>query len=90
MILIVIEVKKNGQFRVVDAESEQLYGSAMTKEVLMDVLLSTRNRFQRDGGELVAIIEPEESISMQQLVDVLDICDEIGIPKNINVPSLRL
>jgi biopolymer transport protein ExbD len=90
MTLIVIEVRKDGQFRVVNAESEFLYGRATNNESLFDVLLKVKGTLQREGRNIVAIIEPEESISMQQLVDVLDICDEVGIPKNINVPSLRL
>jgi biopolymer transport protein ExbD len=90
MTLIVIEVSKNGQFRVIDAESEQLYGRVSTNESLSELLFGLRNRLQAAGREVVAIIELDEAISMQQLVDVLDICDDIGIPKNINVPSLRL
>jgi biopolymer transport protein ExbD len=88
--LLIIEILPGNEFRVTEAETEISHGVLTGLDQLASVLMGLNRHFVEIGKAAVAVIEPDDNISMQSLVDVLDTCDRLGIPKNINVPALRL
>lgn len=91
LTLFVVNIDANDQYRLTDINEEVLYGTYSGLENLETALLS-RNRSIRSNNEIpVALIQmDEEAVTMQRLVNVLDLCDTIGIAKNVNVKSFRL
>ncbi len=90
LTLIVINIDPDQVFRLSDYQTSTSWGEYHDLRILEQVLEDLKN-YLRDAGESpVALIEPHEDISMQSLIDVMDICDRLGIPKNINVKSMSL
>jgi Biopolymer transport protein ExbD/TolR len=50
-------------------------------EVLVDRLIKEHEAV---GGEIEVVIEPHPNAVMQRLVDVHDLCERLGVKKNIN------
>ena len=88
--LLIIEILPGNEFRVTEAETEISHGVITGIDQLSAMLIQLNRHFKDMNKAAVAVIEPDDNISMQSLVDVLDTCDRLGIPKNINVPALRL
>jgi len=88
--LIIISVKEDGTFSITEAETEIGHGVQSSVDELEKALSTLQSEKKADGIEIVAIISPDEGAVMQSLVDVLDVCDKLGIAKNINIPELRL
>jgi len=86
----VIKIDPNDSYRLVNFETETLLQSAEGIENLEVSLRSLTREIRSEGKSPVALIEPHDDATMQRLIDILDLCDQIGIPKNINVESFRL
>ena len=86
-MLLLVEIGEDHQFQVTEIETQLAYDEVDSLSELEELLLFIRNDKLEDGIEVAAVIHPDENATMQQLIDVLDICDRIGLPKNINVPS---
>ncbi|MEX0773934.1 MAG: biopolymer transporter ExbD [Balneolales bacterium] len=86
-ILLFLEIKEANQFEITEVETQLMYDEINGLSELEELLLSIRQEKQAEDLDVTAVIHPQEEVTMQQLVDVLDICDRIGIPKNINIPS---
>lgn len=90
MRLFVVNVDPDDEYRLSDFNTSEQYGAYSSQEELHQALVNLNEQIRQDGESPVALIEPDDSISMQRLIDVLDLFDKLGIPKNINVESLRL
>jgi len=88
--LLIIEILPGDEYRVTEAETEISHGVISGLDQLSNMLVQLNRHFKELNKAAVAVIEPDDNIAMQSLVDVLDTCDRLGIPKNINVPALRL
>lgn len=88
--LIIVSIKDNGTFGVTEAETEIGYGTLRSIRDLEETLLSLQQEKRAQGVEIIAVISPDEGSIMQSLIDVLDVCDKLGIAKNINIPELQL
>ncbi|MDZ7765860.1 MAG: biopolymer transporter ExbD [Melioribacteraceae bacterium] len=90
LTLFVINIDPDNRYRLTDFEEETLYGSFTGINNLESYLRNLRNEIINNGKSPVALIELDETVTMQRLINVLDLCDQIGIPKNVNVDSFRL
>lgn len=91
LTLFVINIDANDQYRLTDINEEVLYGR-YTGIQNLEAALRSRDRLIRSNDQIpVALIQmDEEAVTMQRLVNILDLCDAIGIAKNVNVKSFRL
>ena len=88
--MITIEVRADQTFRIVDAQQETVAGEPEGLEQLEVQLDSYADQIRQQGRTPVALIELDHTTQMQTLIDVLDLCDKLGIPKNVNEETLRL
>lgn len=88
--MIAIEVNSETSYRVTDPQSETLVGEYDWIEDLENGLNQYANRLRADGKTPVALIELSDQAQMQTFINVLDMCDKLGIPKNVNEETLRL
>jgi biopolymer transport protein ExbD len=52
-------------------------------------LVELKESYNAQQTQMVVLLEPDEDSIMQHTIDVLDICERQGIPKNINYESLQ-
>lgn len=88
--LVVVQVKEDSSYILGRAESREDMLSLPTINTLETQLISLRDEERAAGNDIVVIIEADNLSQIQWTVDVLDLCDQYGIPKNINSGSLRL
>ena len=88
--LVIVSIKEDGTYRVTEAETEIGYGVVATVQELEETLIDLQREKRVQGVEIVVIISPEDGAIMQRLVDVLDLCDKLGIAKNINIQEFHL
>ena len=88
--LIVINIEPDGIYRLSDYHTSTFWGEYPSLQMLEIVLRDLKQYFIDEGESPVALIEPHDEITMQSLIDVMDLCDRLGIPKNINVQSISL
>ncbi|WP_340106291.1 ExbD/TolR family protein [Rhodohalobacter sp. 8-1] len=89
-LVMTIEVESATKFRVSEVESERLIGVFDSVEELENGLLQYRNQIRSQGLTPLALLELSAEAKMQTFIDVLDLCDKLGIPKNVNEETLRL
>jgi len=88
--VLVVRIDRSGGFAItIPALDENISGLNGTDR-LEEAILSLRDRFAKQGQEIVVLVEPDQDSIIQRTVDVLDICQRYGILKNINYPSLEL
>lgn len=88
--LFIINILPANQYQLADFIGSTVVGIYEDVESLEKAVVKLNNEIQLEGRTLVALIEPHETVTMQRLINILDLCDAIGIPKNINVESMRL
>lgn len=89
-LVITIEVESATNFRVSEVESEILIGVFDSIDDLEDGLYQYRNNVRSRGISPLALLELSTEAQMQTFINVLDLCDKLGIPKNVNEETLRL
>lgn len=90
LMLFVINIDPENQYRLTDVNESVIHGTFSGTENLESALRALNRDIREEGKSPVALIQLDESVTMQRLVDILDLCDRIGIPKNINIESFRL
>lgn len=88
--LVLVQVKEDSSYTLGLAETRDDLLSLPTLTTLEQQLISMRDEERAAGNDIVVIIEADNLSQIQWTVDVLDLCDQYGIPKNINSGSLRL
>lgn len=79
-----IRVSEAGIFSILeDGAEEPAYVNIEETEVLESILLQVKDETGA-GSRLNLVIEPSPRVHMQQLVDVLDLCERLGVPHRIN------
>lgn len=86
---ILIKVRPEGNCLIVDGEAQQIAEELPEVEAY---LLARRENDRRQGLALHVLIQPEEDSIVQRVVDLLDLCAKLKIPKNIayDYSGLRL
>ncbi len=90
LVLFVINIDPDHQYRLSDFVESSIIGTYQGIESLEAALRSLNRDIRSQGKSPVALLEPDDSVTMQRLIDILDLCDQIGIPKNVNVEAFRL
>lgn len=88
--LLLVQVKEDSSFNLGRMESEEELVSLPDLSSLEQQLVSMRDQERTQGNDIVVIIEADNLSQIQWTVDVLDLCDQYNITKNINSGSLRL
>ncbi len=88
--LYIIGILPNNQYQISDFIDSSILGVYDTVESFESALRQLKSLSDSQDKSIVALIEPYDTITMQRLINVMDICDKAGIPKNINVESMRL
>lgn len=79
-LVVVVGIAPDGRFSVSEAAS----GTVLARELATSALLSATLRSARDSRagerrEVVVIIRPHEASVVQRTVDVMDVCDRLGL-----------
>jgi len=91
MAYLSVFISAEGTYDVEDIEAERMRCSNLADYIELEAcLIELRDEYRAAGQQPVVLVEPEEASLVQFTVDVLDICDRNGIPKNINVEALKL
>ena len=85
-----IQILGEDGFRLYEPANEILLASYDAIDLLESGLRSYRSQIRAEGKTLLALIELDDSTRMQTFIDVMDLCDRLGIPKNVNEETLRL
>ena len=88
--LVVVQVKEDSSFNLGRMEATDDLLSLPDISSLEQQLISLRDQERAQGNDIVVVIESDNLSQIQWTVDVLDLCDQYNIPKNINSGSLRL
>ncbi|MBX2820252.1 MAG: biopolymer transporter ExbD [Rhodothermaceae bacterium] len=88
--LVVVQVKEDSSFNLGRMEASDDLLSLPDISSLEQQLVSLRDQERAQGNDIVVVIESDNLSQIQWTVDVLDLCDQYNIPKNINSGSLRL
>lgn len=84
-----VSIQDDGQFQVINLEDRTaLHVNINSTEELEFVLQTLRDQHREAGVTLNLLIEPAPASHMQKLVDVLDVCERLSIPKNINTEAV--
>jgi biopolymer transport protein ExbD len=91
MAYLSVFISAEGIYDVEDIEAERMRCSNLADHIELEAcLIELRDEYRAAGQQPVVLVEPEATSLVQFTVDVLDICDRNGIPKNINVEALKL
>ncbi len=88
--IVVVKVYENGTYSLSRVEAEEHAPDLPDLDTLEDRLVEARDLEAERDNDIVVIIEAEKQSQIQWTVDVLDLCDRLGIPKNINSGALKL
>jgi len=88
--MLAITVTENSTFGLFDSENETEIGTYEQIGQLENGLRSYAGQLRREGKTAVALIELDDATRMQTFIDVMDVCDRLGIAKNVNEETLRL
>ena len=88
-VLLGISIQADGRYAINRmADEETLYADIQAEEELEFVLKSLKDQHQSAGSSLSIYIEPAAEAPMQSLVDALDVCERLNLPKNINTQAV--
>ncbi len=76
----------HGKYIIVDGRKKMRVAG---REELQQALQRARRRYRRRGAKLVMNILPQKSSIMQDLIDVLDICERTQIEKNLDYDRIQ-
>lgn len=89
--VIEVEIDPSDHFRIGLFRMKNRRESCRTISALEASVKQIREQIKRrDSKDIVILVSPHENSTVQTTVDVLDLCDRNGIPKNINKRSLAL
>ena len=88
--VVTIQIMGEDGFRLYDPQSESFLASYESIDLLENGLRSYRRQIHAENKTLLALIELDDATRMQTFIDILDLCDRLGIPKNVNEETLRL
>lgn len=89
-LVMTVEVESATKFRVSEVEEELLIGVFDSIEELENGLRQYRNQIRSRGLTPMALLKLSDEVQMQTFINVLDLCDKLGIPKNVDEETLRL
>ena len=89
-ILLGVEIENDGRLSIRDiSESRTLHQNILSIEELEFLIGTMKNQYAEEGKELSILIEPAPDAQIQYVVHVLDVCDRLGLNKNLNTEVVR-
>jgi len=89
-ILLGVEIENDGRLSIRDiSESRTLHQNILSIEELEFLIGTMKNKYAEEGKELSILIEPAPDAQIQYVVHVLDVCDRLGLNKNLNTEVVR-
>ena len=89
VVSLTVAVDAEGLYAVEDqAGDESLYSDISAEEELEFVLKTLSDQYNAAGESLRITIIPSGDASMQRLVDILDVCDRLGLPRYIDAEAV--
>lgn len=83
--LIGVAIAPSGEFQIREIATNEPLFVNIEETADLEALLSELVAAQRDtGGVMEVVIEPHPESTMQRLVDVHDLCERLGVQRNIN------
>lgn len=83
--LIGVGIDPSGMFQIREIATNEPLFVNIEETADLEVLLGELVAAQREsGGAVEVVIEPHPESTMQRLVDVHDLCERIGVRRNIN------
>ncbi len=84
-----VSIGADGKYEVINlTDRTQLHVGISSSEELQFVLQTLDNQHTARQQVLNILIEPTPASPMQKLVDVPDVCERLGIQKNINTEAV--
>ena len=81
-----VSVKQNDIYEITDLEEEEvLHEEIQSPEELQFMLQTLKDRYDTEGKSLAVLVEPESDSRMQRLIQVLDVCERLGIKRSVNL-----
>jgi len=90
LAILEVQVKRGGLFAVTNQESGAIECENVRRDELQSCLSRADRELAQRNKRAVVLINPSEASAVQHTVDVLDVCQRLGIPKNINKDPLQL
>ena len=84
-LFLSIEISAEGFFSMVDPVAGTILADSVLR--VSDLEARLRGAARKHGGagrELVVLIHPDEHSVLQRTVDVMDVCDRIGVRKSLH------
>lgn len=85
-----VQVAQRGIYSVKNQQTDAVECSEVNQTVLERCLDRASGEVTERGRRAVVLIDPSRESAVQHTVNVLDICQRLGIPKNINKKPLQL
>ena len=83
---LVVEVTADGTFRVTDSNAEEAeVRLAASRDDLAAVLRAGRASHRDSSLDTVVLIQPDPASLVQFTVDVMDVCDQLRLPKSLRM-----
>lgn len=83
---LVVEVTADGTFRVTDSNAEVAeVRLAASRDDLAAILRAGRASHRDSSLDTVVLIQPDPASLVQFTVDVMDVCDQLRLPKSLRM-----
>ena len=88
-VFLGVAIMEDGQYQILKLEDRApLHVNITSVDELQFILKTLNDQHRVQGKALHLLIEPAPASHMQKLVDVLDVCERLAIPKNINTEAV--
>lgn len=87
--LLLVSLKNDGEYVITEVRTSSVLETSQNLKELESFLKSRLSSSLEQDISLIVLVEFEQEVTMQQVIDVLDICDRLKIPKNLNLEPVR-
>lgn len=89
-VLLGVSIEASNRLSIRDInESKSLHENILSLQELEFSIKTLKDRYDEEGKEVFVLIEPAPDAQIQYVVHILDICDRLGLKKNINTDTAR-
>ena len=83
---IIVEIGADGAYRITDSDEPDGEPAIAASPVALAAALTTvRADHVESGLETVVLIQPHEASLVQATIDVMDVCDQLSLPKSLQM-----
>jgi len=81
--LFIVSIQQGVYYELMSIDMSLRYGRYSNVNDLDVALQRMMDELKRNGKVPVALIAPDDQVTIQHMVDVMDICDRIGLQKSL-------